>query len=118
MPEPLLIQRNTVEEVLEDCGVSEKRVEAFRESFDTAFGEGEAIRPKNIIDNRRFDVKTPSVTIHVKPEARDLVQAKTIDGVKYIMIRAEDSVEVNGVSIQFEPESQTAAPSLEAESHT
>ena len=100
--EPLLIQRDTVEEVLEDCGVSEERLNTFCERFDEAFGAGETVRPRNIIDNKKFDVTTTNVTIHVKPEARDLVATKIIDGIKYILIRAEDSVEVNGVSIQFE----------------
>ena len=48
----------------------------------------------------------PEVTIRVKPQARDLVQTKIIDGIKYILIRAEDSVEVNGVSIHFDDETQ------------
>lgn len=104
VPEPLMIDRQTIEEVLEDCGVSEQRLDAFQEQFDVAFGAGQTVSPKNIIDNRRFDIKTTGVTIHVKPEARDLVQTKTIDGIKYIMIRAEDNVEVSGVTIQFEPE--------------
>lgn len=102
VPEPLMIQRTTVEEVLEDCGISEEHLDAFCEKFDAEFGAGQEISPKNIIDNKRFDVKMSGVRIQVKPEARDLVQTKIIDGVKYIMIRAEDDVEVNGVSIQFE----------------
>lgn len=100
--EPLMIQRSAVEEVLEDCGISEQRMEAFCEQFDTEFGTEQEISPKNIIDSKRFEVKTPDVTIRVKPEARNLVQTRTIDGIKYIMIRAEDSVEVNGVSVHFE----------------
>ena len=108
VPEPLMINRETVEEVLEDCGVSEQHLDAFQEQFDAAFGAGQTVSPKNIIDNRRFDIKTTGVTIQVKPEARDLIQTKTIDGIKYILIRAEDNVEVSGVTIQFEPELATA----------
>lgn len=114
--EPLLIQRDAVEEVLEDCGVSEEHLNAFCEQFDTAFGAGEPVSPRNIIDNKKFDIKTSNVTIHVKPEARDLVETKVINGIKYIMIRAEESVEVNGVNIQFEQE-PAAAESSETE-HT
>lgn len=102
VPEPLMIHREIVEDVLDDCGVSEPKLECFREQFDLEFGADQTVNPKNIIDNRHFDVKLPDVTIKVKPQARDLVQTKIIDGIKYILIRAEDSVEVNGVSIQFE----------------
>ncbi|MEE0325941.1 MAG: DUF4317 family protein, partial [Butyricicoccus sp.] len=104
--EPLQIHADTVTAVLEDCGVSAPRTEAFRERFDAEFGEDEAVSPKNIIDDKHFDVTLPEVTIRVKPQARDLVQTKTIDGIKYILIRAEDSVEVNGVSIHFDDETQ------------
>lgn len=100
--EPLMIHKDAVEAVLEDCGVSEKHLDKFREQFDAEFGENRAVSPKNIIDEKKFEVKMPQVKIQVKPEARDLVRTETIDGVRYIMIRAEDSVEVNGVSIQFE----------------
>ena len=102
--EPLMIHKDAVETVLEDCGVSEKHLDKFREQFDAEFGEDRAVSPKNIIDEKKFEVKMPQVKIQVKPEARDLVRTETIDGVRYIMIRAEDSVEVNGVSIQFEQE--------------
>ena len=46
-------------------------------------------------------VKTPNVTIRVKPEYSDLVETRIIDGVKYILIRADDGVEVNGINIRF-----------------
>ncbi|MDO5548498.1 MAG: DUF4317 domain-containing protein [Eubacteriales bacterium] len=104
IPEPLMIHKTAVEEVLEDCGISDKHIESFREQFDAEFGEDRAVSPKNIIDEKKFEVKMPQVKIQVKPEARDLVKTETIDGVRYIMIRAEESVEVNGVSIQFEQE--------------
>lgn len=107
IPEPLMIHREIVEDVLDDCGVSEPHREAFREQFDQEFGADQMVNPKNIIDNRHFDVKLPNVTIKVKPEARDLVQTKVIDGIKYILIRAEDNVEVNGVNIQFEQPEDT-----------
>ena len=43
----------------------------------------------------------PDITIKVKPEQSHLIQTKIIDGVKYIMIRVEDNVEVNGVNINI-----------------
>ena len=37
--------------------------------------------------------------IQVNPERGDLVETRIIDGARYILIRAEESVEVNGVPI-------------------
>ena len=59
------------------------------------------MHPKNIIDNRRFEVRTPDVSIKVNPERSDLIETRVIGGVKYIMICADEDVEVNGVSIHI-----------------
>lgn len=97
--EPLTISKKTVRGVLESCGVSDSRVAAFEEQYDTAFGADTQISPHNIVDTKQFEVCTPDVTIHVNPERSDLVQTQVIDGIKYILIRADDGVEVNGVNI-------------------
>ena len=57
--------------------------------------------PQNLINPRQFEVRTPEVTIRVNPERTDLVETRVIDGVKYILIRADSGVEVNGVSIHI-----------------
>ena len=46
----------------------------------------------------------PDVTIRVNPERSDLIETRVIDGARYILIRAEEGVEVNGVSIRIEEE--------------
>ena len=52
--------------------------------------------------NKRFEVKTPDVSIKVAPDRTDLIETRTIGGVKYILINAEEDVEVNGVSIHIQ----------------
>lgn len=41
------------------------------------------------------------MTIHVKAERSDLVETRVINGVQYILIRADEGVEVNGVHIHI-----------------
>lgn len=100
-PEPLVISKGAVKQVLESCGVSEPRVTAFDEKFDDAFGEQTQLIPWNIIDTKQMEVRTPDVTIRVSPGRGDLIQTRIIDGVKYILIRADSSVEVDGVDIHI-----------------
>ena len=57
------------------------------------------MHPKNIIDDKRIEVKTPDVVIKVSPDRADLIETRVIGGVKYILINAEENVEVNGVDI-------------------
>ena len=47
-------------------------------------------------------MRTPDVTIHVNPQRSDLVETRVINGCKYILIRANDGVEVNGVNIHID----------------
>ncbi len=99
--EPLLISKATVKNVLSDCGVAEEKITAFDEQFDKSFGQGAEVPPKNIINTKQFEVKTPDVVIKVNPDRPDLIKTEIIDGTKYIMIRAEDEVTVNGVNINI-----------------
>ena len=47
------------------------------------------------------EVRTPDVVISVTPGHSDLVETRIIDGFRYIMIRADHDVQVNGVYIQI-----------------
>ena len=58
-----------------------------------------ALSPANLIDAKKFQLKTPDVTIQVNPERTDLVQTRIIGGVKYLLICADDGVEVNGIQV-------------------
>lgn len=101
VPEPLLISKEQVKVALTSCGISESSVAKFSVEFDEAFGDNAELYPKNIIDDRKFEVKTPDVSIKVNPERLDLIETRVIGGVKYIMICADENVEVNGVNINI-----------------
>lgn len=109
VPEPLMIAKADVKEALASCGVSEEHLAKFSVDYDEAFGFEADLHPKNIIDNKRFEIKTPDVSIKVDPTRSDLIETRIIGGVKYIMICADENVEVNGVSIHIDqPEKETA----------
>ena len=99
--EPLVISKVTVKRVLHECGVSPEHMERFEEQYDRQFGPEADLPPRNIVDSRQLEVKTPDVTIKVNPERSDLVETRVIDGARYILIRAEEGVEVNGVQIHI-----------------
>ena len=100
-PEPLVLNRRQVTEMLADCGVSEERVDAFADRFDEDFGPETTLSPRNLVDTKPLELRCPDVTIQVNPERGDLVETRVIDGVRYILIRAEEGVEVNGVEVQI-----------------
>ena len=108
LPDPLMITKEDVKTVLTECGVSQERVAKFSIDYDEAFGFEADLHPKNIIDNKRFEVRTPDVSIKVDPTRSDLIETRIIGGVKYIMICADEDIEVNGVSIHIKDKELTA----------
>ena len=99
--EELSVGKTEIKNILTKCGVSEENISKFDENYDNSFGERSSFNPQNIIDENNFEVKTPDVTIKVKPDKSYLVDTKVIDGVKYVIVRAEEGVEVNGVKINI-----------------
>ena len=107
--EPLTVTKATLKGVLAGCGVAEERVEAFSQEFDAQFGEDSQLRPQNLVDTGHFQLKTPDVTIRVNPDRKDLIETRRIGGNPYILIRADEGVEVNGVPVRIgekEPEAE------------
>ena len=100
--EPLVVSRQEVSEVLSGCGVEESKLAKFNVEFDQHFGADAALSPANLIDAKKFQLKTPDVTIQVNPERTDLVQTRVIGGVKYLLICADDGVEVNGIQVDLD----------------
>ena len=99
--EDLSVGKTEMKKLLSECGVSEDNISKFDEQYDNSFGEKTSFDPQNIIDTKNFEIKTPDVTIKVKPDKSYLLETKIIDGVKYVMVRAEEGVEVNGVKINI-----------------
>ena len=80
-------------------------METFRETCGQRFGENSALSPANLIDAGKFEIRTAQATVSVDPECSYLVETRIIDGRKYILIPAEENVEVNGLPARFAEES-------------
>lgn len=100
-PEPLTVTKSTVSDILKDCGISEEKVVEFEKQFDESFGEKAEVSPANLLNVKQFEVKTADVSIKLSSDVSELVETRVIDGQKFIMIRADGIVEVNGVEINI-----------------
>lgn len=101
-PEPLALTTREVGRILADCGVAEERTHAFCEKCSEQFGDGAVLNPDNLIDRKRFEIKTANATISVDPKHSYLVETRVINGRKYILIPADENVEVNGLSVRIQ----------------
>ena len=100
--EPLRLGKQEVKQMLEDCGVSVERAQAFEERYDQTFGAYAELPAVNLVTPKQFKVDTPSVSIRVDPERSDLIETRVIDGKCYILVLADGEVEVNGVNVRFQ----------------
>ena len=100
-PAPLELTVGDVGGILSESGVSEEKVESFRRECEKQYGENAALNPKNILGTGKFEITTPEVKITVAPENSYLIEARMIGGRRYLLIPADDGVEVNGVSVSI-----------------
>jgi len=98
--EPLVLSAEKIGDLIRESGGESESAERFEKEYKSRFGET-SLPPKNLIDHRQFEVKTPDVVIKVNPDRLDLVRTEIINGAKYILIRADDNVEVNGMEIKI-----------------
>lgn len=99
-PEALTLSTGEVGTILRNGGVSDAHVAAFTKSVEAEFGEDAALMPSNLVDGK-FEIVTPEVKITMSPEYSYMVETKIINGRKYILIPADDGMEVNGVAVEI-----------------
>ena len=102
-PDALMLSTREVGDILRSGGVSEERIEAFTQFMESEFGEDAALMPGNLVDGR-FEIVTPDVKITMSPDYSYMVETKVINGRKYILIPADDGMEVNGVAVEIRAE--------------
>lgn len=98
-PEPLVLDKYQVRNLLENSGIKEEQLAAFDQSFDETAGEKASIYASNIANTRAFEVKTPDVIIKVNPDRTDLIETREIDGRQCLVIAIDGGVEVNGIAV-------------------
>lgn len=103
-PEPLEISTRDVGEMLKNAGVPTEKIEAFQAKCTEDFGEGVVLNPINLIETNKFEVAAGQVKISVPPECSYLVETRVIDGKKYVLIPADEGVEVNGLAVKLKSE--------------
>lgn len=100
-PEPLTLSVREVGGILANSGVSQERIETFQEECRERYGEDAALDPKNLIEDKRFEIATPEVKITVAPEDSYLIEARLIEGRKYLLVPVDGPVTVNGIAVKL-----------------
>ena len=101
-PEPLSVTANDVAAILQDSGIEEDKTSAFLQQCSDRFGEHSVLMPSNLIEHSHFEVKTSDATIAVAPERSYMLEVRVIDGKRYLMIPADEDVEINGFPVHVQ----------------
>ena len=97
-----VIALEDVEDLLADRGVSEEGIGEFRKTVEERFDGASDFNINNIIQKKKFEVKTPETRIVTEADNALRLKTRTIDGVTYILVPVGESVTVNGVEIAVE----------------
>ena len=97
---PLEVSRKEIASMLGTCDVPEKELAAFDNEYLEQFG-AVGMQAATIAEPKKFELTTENVTIQVDPTRTDLVEARRIDGKRYILIAVEGEAAVNGVEINI-----------------
>lgn len=100
-PDTLTLSLDDISDILRSCDASNDKIEAFAAKYGEIFGEKTRLSARNIVDPRHFSVNMTDVSIRVNPEKSGLLSTGVIDGTRYILVRAEEAVEVNGITINI-----------------
>ena len=101
-PDPVVLTPNDIKQIFEESDVSNEKLEVLDENLRIA-KENEkpvVLTAANITNTGKFDIKTPEVTIKVRPDCADMVTTKIIEGRKCIVIEINDQVEINGINVK------------------
>ena len=98
--EPLEVSRREIASLLSGCNVPESRIAAFEAEYQKKFG-AVGLDAGTIVEPRRFEIATETITVNVDPTRSDLVEMKRIDGRRCIILHVEGAATVNGVEVNI-----------------
>ena len=98
-PNPVVLDKTDLKNLMLDSGIKEEKLESFETYCETVMSDA-SMTATNIANIRKFEVKTPDVTVQVNPARSDLVETKLIDGRPCLVIAINDAVQVNGIPVR------------------
>lgn len=99
-PDPVVLSQAEVKNLFSISGVDKEKLESFDKHFEDTAGANTSFMASNIMNTRKFEVKTPDITIQVSPDRPDLVETRIIDGRPCLVIPITDQVQVNGITVK------------------
>ena len=89
---------------------SDLQSQAFAAQWEEAFGPA-AMNPENLVDCKRFDLKTGQASVSLEPDASAMVETRFINGRPFLLIPIQEGLEVNGIPVEYLSKNEDAPES-------
>lgn len=100
-PDIIELGKNEVKHLLESSGIKSDKLEDFDNTFEESAGPDTTFVATNVVNAKKFAVKTPEVEIKINSDRTDIIDTMVIDNRKCLVIKVDDDVMVNGVNIRM-----------------
>ena len=99
-PEPLVLTKKGVKDIIENSGIPNDKIDDFEKEFEAIVDDDTTFMATNVANVRKFNIETPDVVIKVNPDRTDLIESRMIHGKKCLVITVNDRIEVNGINVR------------------
>ena len=96
-----LLNKREIRNILSSSGVKENDLVLFDSCYDSELGADTELRAVNLVDANKVNIKTPDVVVNVKAKKADSVTTGIHNGKKCLIISLDDSVQVDGIDVDF-----------------
>lgn len=95
------LSKKELSNILKTSGIKENDIEAFNSYYDEELGEKTNLKAVNLVDANKVNISSPDVTVTVKANKSNNVEATVKNGKKCLIITLDENVEVNGIDVNI-----------------
>jgi len=99
-PDPVKIGKADLRNILEESGAEPEGMENYERAFEEKTEDAGEFMASNVMEGKKFELRTPDVTVSVNPDRTDLVETRIIDGRKCIVIPVSGPLQVSGITVR------------------
>ena len=92
----VMINKRQIKDLLANSGAKAEALQEFDRSYQDIL-EDQEVAAVNILEKGKVSLKAPSITINVKDDALERIQAKEIDGKYCLVIEIDEELQISGL---------------------
>lgn len=92
----VMINKRQIKDLLASSGLGASGLQEFDRSYQTIL-EDQEVAAINLLEKGKVSLKAPSITINVKDDALERIQAKEVDGKYCLVIEIDEGLQISGL---------------------